>query len=331
MSQKNSKIPAWMVTYADLMTLLLCFFVLLLSFAEIDAEKFRRIAGELSKAFGVQRDIPAEQIPMGTSAVFDQFSPATPDRTLLEQIRQRTMEESPQLESLRNILDARLQQQVRAVAQQVEDLLKDSIEEGVTQVEVDRQRVVIRIQEKGTFVSGSASVTNEFEALLLDMSEVFKGLPGTIAIDGHTDNIPISTRRFQSNWDLSAMRAASVANVLLLNEELSPERLVVQGFADTQPRASNATGQGRARNRRVEITIDLSEATEERGVRSVEQFSTPETSPPQLGAEESLRQAVEPLPISPTETSAEPSTANEALFDETVEEVNERFNPLFPD
>ncbi|MWJ27065.1 OmpA family protein [Halomonas sp. ZH2S] len=331
MSQKDSKIPAWIVTYADLMTLLLCFFVLLLSFAEVDANKFRRIAGELSKAFGVQRDIPAEQIPMGTSAVFDQFSPATPDRTLLDQIRQRSMEERPQLESLRNILDARLQQQVRAVAQQVEDLLKDSIEEGVTQVEVDHKRVVIRIQEKGTFVSGSANVTNEFETLLLDMSEVFEGLPGTIAIDGHTDNIPIRTRRFQSNWDLSAMRAALVANVLLLNDDLSPERLVVQGFADTQPRASNATQEGRAQNRRVEITIDLSEATEERGVRSVEKFSPPEASPPLPGSEETLRQAVEPLPISPTEMSAEPPTANEALFDETVEEVSERFNPLFPD
>jgi len=94
-----------MVTYADLMSLLLCFFVLLLSFAEIDVDKFRRIAGELSKAFGVQRDIEAMQIPKGTSAALDRFSPAVPDRTLLDEIRQRTMEEQSQLESMRQILE----------------------------------------------------------------------------------------------------------------------------------------------------------------------------------------------------------------------------------
>ncbi|WP_346797304.1 flagellar motor protein MotB [Halomonas sp. Bachu 37] len=277
---RKSNIPAWMVTYADLMTLLLCFFVLLLSFAEIDADKFRRIAGELSKAFGVQRDIEAMQIPKGTSAVFDQFSPAAPDRTLLDEIRQRTMEENPELETLRNLINSRLQRQVEEVAARVETLLQDSIEEGVTHVEVEHLRVVIRIEEKGTFLSGSANVTQAFAALLVEMAEVLEDLPGTVAIDGHTDNVPIRTARFQSNWDLSAMRAASVANVLLLNPELASERLVVQGFADTQPRADNATAEGRAQNRRVEITIDLSEATEERGVTSLQRLAPPVAEPP---------------------------------------------------
>ncbi len=97
MARRKSNIPAWVVTYADLMSLLLCFFVLLLSFAEIDAQKFRRVAESLSEAFGVQRDIEAMQIPMGTSAVMQHFSPATPDRTLIEEVRQRTQQPQPQL------------------------------------------------------------------------------------------------------------------------------------------------------------------------------------------------------------------------------------------
>lgn len=265
-----SNIPPWMLTYADLMTLLLCFFVLLLSFAEIDADKFRRIAGELSQAFGVQRDIEAMQIPKGTSAALDKFSPAVPDRTLLDEIRQKTMEEDPQLEAMRDRLETRRKAQTRDVAKQLRELLEESGNNDVTHVEVDGFRVVIRIEEKGTFMSGSDRVTGTFETLLEDMSGIFVGLPGTVSIDGHTDNLPIHTPRFSSNWDLSALRAASVANILQRNRELQPERLLVQGFADTNPRASNDTAEGREKNRRVEITIDLSEATEERGSRNME-------------------------------------------------------------
>ena len=82
-------IPAWVMTFADLMSLLMCFFVLLLSFSEIDAQKFKQIAGELSKAFGVQRDIAALDIPMGTSPIFDNFSPGKPEPTPVDSVRQQ--------------------------------------------------------------------------------------------------------------------------------------------------------------------------------------------------------------------------------------------------
>ena len=233
MANKKTNIPAWMVTYADLMTLLLCFFVLLLSFAEIDAEKFRRVADELSKAFGVQRDVEAMQIPMGTSAVLQNFSPATPDRTFVDEVRQRTTPQQPQLETMRSMLDSQRQQRTLQVAGSLEELLKKSSLEGVTEIEVDQFRVVIRVAEQGTF------------------------------------NVPIRTSRFRSNWDLSAMRAASVANVLVATDELLPEQLMIQGFADTRPLASNLTPEGRGTNRRVEMVIDLSDPFEERGERSL--------------------------------------------------------------
>lgn len=324
MSKKKSNIPQWMVTYADLMTLLLCFFVLLLSFAEVDADKFRRIAGELSKAFGVQRDIEAMQIPKGTSAALDQFSPAVPDRTLLDEIRQRTMEQQPHLESMRQILEAQRRQKTLEVAEEIRTLLEDTGNSEVTSVEVDGFRVVIRIQERGSFMSGSDNVTSSFADLLVDMSDIFAGLPGTVAIEGHTDNVPIRTARFESNWDLSAMRSASVANILLLNDELAADRLVVQGFADTEPRASNDTEEGRAQNRRVEINIDLSEATEERGERHIDELAAnnePENSLLNVAPPESSGEILDDL------TSQD---ATQEQIENTVQETVERLNPFFP-
>ncbi|MFW5823483.1 MAG: flagellar motor protein MotB, partial [Marinobacter sp.] len=96
--EESTGTPAWVVTFADLMSLLMCFFVLLLSFSEIDAMKFKQIAQEMAKAFGVQREIPAVEIPQGTSPVFQHFSPGKPDPTDLDEVRQSTTRKEPFLE-----------------------------------------------------------------------------------------------------------------------------------------------------------------------------------------------------------------------------------------
>ncbi|WP_394424052.1 flagellar motor protein MotB [Vreelandella stevensii] len=262
MAKRKSNIPAWVVTYADLMSLLLCFFVLLLSFAEIDAQKFRRVAESLSEAFGVQRDIEAMQIPMGTSAVMQHFSPATPDRTLIEEVRQRTQQPQPQLETMRTVLENQQRQRTLQIANSIEKLLATALSEGGVEVEVEEARIIIRVAENGTFGSGTATVTPAFASLLVELSSLLSGLSGTLSVHGHTDNVPIRTAQFRSNWDLSAMRAASVANVLIEDGNMAPERLIIQGFAETRPVASNTTSDGRAANRRVELLIDASAPVE---------------------------------------------------------------------
>lgn len=264
-------IPAWVMTFADLMSLLMCFFVLLLSFSEIDAQKFKQIAGELSKAFGVQRDVPVLDIPMGTSPIFDNFSPGKPEPTPVDSVRQQTTQEAPQLETLRAEMETELQEQVQSTtAQQVDtsidalrDVLESELQEGRIQLEHDRKRIIIRVEEKGSFPSGSADMTEDFQAMLDRIAEVLAELPGEVTIEGHTDNIPIHTNRFQSNWDLSAARASSVANALLLDDSILPERIRVQGYAETRPRAANDSPENRALNRRVEIILDLSGSIEE--------------------------------------------------------------------
>lgn len=261
-------IPAWVVTFADLMSLLMCFFVLLLSFSEIDAMKFKQIAGELSKAFGVQREVPALEIPMGTSPIFDKFSPGKPEPTPLDEVRQQTSEQQPQLDTLRAELETDLQQQVASTTerqmqinmQALSTALEQELTEGRIQIEQETRRVVLRIEERGSFPSGSADMTADFENILLRISDVLAQLPGDITVEGHTDDIPISTPRFSSNWDLSATRASSVTNALLATGAIDAQRLRVQGYAETRPRASNDSAQNRALNRRVEIIIDLSQA-----------------------------------------------------------------------
>ncbi|MFZ2289990.1 MAG: MotB family protein [Halopseudomonas yangmingensis] len=269
--EEKAGVPAWVVTFADLMSLLMCFFVLLLAFSEIDAQRFKQIAGELSKAFGVQREVPAVEIPMGTSPIFDKFSPGIPEPTPVESVRQQTTEQQPDLETLRERIENELrekvesttQAQINASMQTLQELLEDDISQGKLQLEQDRRRIIIRVEEKGSFPSGSAEMSAGFDNMLEKIAGVLSRMPGDITVEGHTDNIPINTYRFESNWDLSAARASSVANALLHAKTLNPERMRVQGFAETRPRASNDWPETRALNRRVEIIVDLSDPANE--------------------------------------------------------------------
>jgi chemotaxis protein MotB len=264
--------PAWVMTFADLMSLLMCFFVLLLSFAEMDAIRFKEIATEMASAFGVQRDVPAFEPPMGTSPIFDKFSPGVPQPTPVDSVRQQTTQDAPQLRTFTS--DARVEEAVeRRMESSVEELrevLEDQISQGLMQLERDRERIVIRIEERGSFPSGSADMSTGLAALLGSIADVLADMPGMLTVEGHTDNVPIRTARFRSNWDLSAARAASVANALLDKQVLQATRLSVQGYAETRPRADNATAEGRALNRRVEIIIDLAEPLQDLQSKALE-------------------------------------------------------------
>lgn len=263
---KCSKVPTWMVTYADLMTLLLCFFVLMLSFSEVDAIRFKRLAGELAKAFGVQRDVPADLIPMGTSPVFQEFSPGRVEPIPFDEVRQKTSFERPSIAS--GEVDSRVAERLGALEERIKLKIREAESEDNVTVERDGLDIIIRIDEQGSFPSGSAELSDSLRNLLETLSVELTETPGYIAIDGHTDDVPISSERFHSNWDLSAMRAATVANVLLENEELEPRRLIVLGHAETRPLVPNDTAEQRAQNRRVELSLRAGEVIErELGLR----------------------------------------------------------------
>lgn len=255
------------MTFADLMSLLMCFFVLLLSFSEIDAMKFKQISQEMAKAFGVQRDVPALEIPQGTSPVFDHFSPGKPDPTDLDEIRQSTTETEPFLDrepSTQPGEQAKGQAAASAMsyANDLAEVLDQEITAGQLNVQVDpgKRQIIMRIEERGSFASGSAELTYGMVDLLYRMSKVLVDIPGDLTVEGHTDNVPIgSGGRYESNWNLSADRAAAVANALIEAGPLDEERFRVMGLASTDPRVENDTSENRARNRRVEIIVDLSD------------------------------------------------------------------------
>lgn len=286
-------IPAWVMTFADLMTLLMCFFVLLLSFSEMDQSKYKKIAGSMQFAFGVQNKIKTKDPPKGTSIIAKEFSPGKPEPTLLKTVQQHTIDLSrPTLnftdsdsrlredaESLGSQLVATAtnesdQQQQSAAddgagdqAQQkemhdevlaavVKELLAE-VREGLIELDFEDGRVIIRIRERGSFSSGGAEVDPGFVPVLDRIGAILERLEGDIAVSGHTDDIPVNGSRHRSNWDLSALRAASVAHELLAASAIGPQRLSVVGRADTVPLADNSTAAGRRHNRRVEISIDL--------------------------------------------------------------------------
>ncbi|PTD97042.1 MotB family protein [Pseudothauera lacus] len=261
--EEKAGMPAWVMTFADLMSLLMCFFVLLLSFAEMDAIKFKEIATQMAKAFGVQREVPAIEIPMGTSPIFDKFSPGTPQPTPVDSVRQQTTREEPRLRTFTAdaATEARVreaaEQQVAKTAQTLRETLQQELAGGMLQLEQERKRIVIRIEERGSFPSGSAELSADFAAMIGRIGQSLAEIPGEIAVEGHTDDVPISTARFRSNWDLSAARASSVANALLDSRSVAPARLRVHGFAETRPLVDNSTAAQRALNRRVEIVVDL--------------------------------------------------------------------------
>lgn len=242
------------MTFADLMTLLMCFFVLLLAFSEMDAAKFKQLSGSMKDAFGVQAEIEVRTIPKGTSVVAQEFSPGKPDPSALNQVRQFT------IDSNRNTLDA-LDRELKEIeetrdhARRLRLALEEEIKNGKVSIQTEGMKVIVHIMENASFESGMAELRRSFMPALKKIGSLIDNNSGEVTISGHTDNVPIANDRFRSNWDLSTSRAVSVAHDLLQVSTLEPENVIVTGHADTRPRARNDSVENRAKNRRVDIAI----------------------------------------------------------------------------
>ena len=328
---EGSGAPAWVMTFADLMSLLMCFFVLLLSFSEMDLLKFKQIAGSMKRAFGIQREIEADDIPKGTSIIAQEFSPGRPTPTVLNEIRQSTIDNTrPALEFTDAMTEGKERESinpdgeydgsggepmqrhpVKELVQIIEEsddnfmsswrgkedaekiagqnetaeekaekkqntsiakvkeeevqtvtdaykllkILEPEIAHGLIAIKTQGSRILLRINEKGSFPSGSSIIKSSFLPVLNKLRKSLKDVEGRIVVAGHTDNIPIKTARFRSNWELSASRAVTVVHELLLFDSIPPDRFVIEGHGDAHPMLPNDTAKNRELNRRVKITI----------------------------------------------------------------------------
>ena len=263
----------WIVTYSDLMSLLLCFFVLILSMAEVDIIRYKQLADSMQEAFGVQREMELESIPKGTSVVSTEFRPGIPDETIVDVVQQITTDQTRNslrignpdapISEEKDIRDEVLTyDEVMALIKETEldtemlkRLLDTEIKEGQIDVESTARTILIRIREKGAFSSGSALLNTSFVSVIDKIANALTQIEGRIAVEGHTDNVPINTFAYPSNWDLSSARSVAVVRRMLDVAPLGPTRITASGFADTRPQAINTTVDGRARNRRVEIVV----------------------------------------------------------------------------
>ena len=273
--EKKAGAPLWMATFADLMSLLVCFFVLIISMSEIDVIRYKKVAGSMKDAFGVQQDIITYDIPKGTSIIALEFSPGKPEPTIKKIIQQDTVDpDRPSLrignpdnpidvqpETLQKLLEEEEErqeqrQQTEADAAVLTELLEEEINEGKIDVETDGPTIIIKIRERGSFTSGSATLDPGFLPTLNTIGTALGEISGEIVVEGHTDNIPINSVQFPSNFALSAGRALSVTSVFLDDPNISMDRLSLRGYGEVRPEDTNATRAGRARNRRVEIKIN---------------------------------------------------------------------------
>jgi len=252
------------------MALLMCFFVLLLSFAELDVKKFKQLSGSMKNAFGVQDKIKVEEIPKGTSIIAQEFSPARPDPTIFNEVRQETIDsdlntldirsvkdDSTTLYKVRGVLEKfqELEEEAQKDAVEFAKVLQKEMKNGSIDVETEGSKIIIRIKEKGSFKGGSALLNPGYIPIVAKIRDVLMDVRGRVSIEGHTDNVAYSGSEFESNWSLSSERSLAVAHELFADIRMNQGRFQVIGFSSSKPKFSNFTRAGRSKNRRVEIII----------------------------------------------------------------------------
>ena len=216
---KKKGTPIWVLSFSDLMTLLLGFFILLLSFSSMDAARYREISGSLRQSFGAHNEKKSvsegENISQGAST---------------------------------KLKNAFIMKKIKAVLGP--ELAKNGIE-----AETVNDKVILRMKDDVTFDLGQAKIKEGAIPVLDKIREVIANVPGDVMVIGHTDNLQIKSPLYHSNWDLSAARAASVVDFLLASGVIAADRLTVVGKGESKPLFPNDTPEHMARNRRVEIVF----------------------------------------------------------------------------
>lgn len=232
----------WLVSYADFITLLFAFFVVLYAFAKADERKQARISEAIDnafKSFGVLSNAQAETPPQ-ESAYTATGLPSSPPATIMG-------------ESV--LTPGKVKEDLEKIRHELQQSMAKEIALHTVSIHMGRDGLVISLREAGFFDSGAAVPHPEALATLKRIAEALGTMPYDVRVEGHTDNVPIHTAEFASNWELSAARATHIARLFLSLRTIAPDRLSAAGYAEFHPLASNETPEGRAANRRVDLVI----------------------------------------------------------------------------
>ena len=238
-SHESENTDRWMVSYADFVTLLFAFFVVMYAISSVNEGKYRVLADTMTDAFKVA---PKSPDPIQIGKENKVVSSSKPANEIIEPIKilpksQRTYEK-----------------EMKQIAETVSKSIQPLIDKGLIKVTQNKLWVEIEMNSKILFSSADSELEEDAFPALKALAAVLKTLPNSVDVEGHTDNIPINNELFPSNWELSAARAASVVH-LFTNYGVDPRRLSSIGYAEYRPIASNSTAAGRLRNRRVKIVI----------------------------------------------------------------------------
>lgn len=236
--KKPRRHPRWMITFADLMALLFALFVLLLSFSEINSDSFRKNAGPINMAFNATPVLQPDRVRPSA------YAPIVPAPTPI-------VEEEARQDPAREV------HWKAGFIEKLNDSLAAEISGEMLDIVEQENTIVIRFPDRTAFATGTAKVSTRFESIIDKIALVLNSVEGKIKVSGHTDDVPIIGGIYRSNWELSTSRSVSVVHRLLAGGGIDPRRVTAQGFADSQPLAANDTPENRARNRRVEISVEI--------------------------------------------------------------------------
>jgi chemotaxis protein MotB len=244
----HENLERWLVSYADFITLMFAFFVVMFASSQTDKAKAQQVAQSVQKALeeGQVTAVVAKMIAaaQGKQKPGDAALPAraAPPASAKDGARgtQPIADLLPSLEYL-------------------EKVLKKEIEAGKMQLRLEPRGLVVSLREAAFFPSGEAVIATAMYPSIEKVAIAIRSLPNPVRLEGHTDSVPIHNSRFQNNWELSAARGVAMLELLTTRYSVPPAQLSIAGYADNSPVADNATEEGRARNRRVDIVI-LSES-----------------------------------------------------------------------
>jgi chemotaxis protein MotB len=220
--ESKENVERWMVSYADFVTLLFCFFTAMYAISNVDTNKLEQFVSSMKAAFNEDEQVKEFSVIADVKVI-----PST---------------------------DLETEADVRAI---LDTIIKES--DGSIDVKRDKRGIVIAVADKMFYKSGSSELKDDAVDFLDQIVQAIIEFPNMVRIEGHTDNIPIHTKAFSSNWELSASRAINVAKYFVHKHDIDPGRITATGYADFKPVTSNDSPDGRAKNRRVEIVL-LSES-----------------------------------------------------------------------
>ncbi|WP_054955420.1 flagellar motor protein MotB [Paenibacillus dakarensis] len=234
---------SWLLPYADLLTLLLALFLVLYAMSATDAKKFQ----QMSEAFNVALN--------GGSGVLD-YSKIEPSKSPADNNKSITTIPAPNPDKKREELMKQEQEDLEKLKKQLDTYIKNNGLTTELSTKLNQSQLMITIRDNALFAPGEATVKPEARKLAKEISNLLQKFPDyDVIVSGHTDDVPMNSMRYPSNWDLSSDRALQFMKILLLNSSLDPKRFMSTGYGEYRPIAENSTAAGKAKNRRVEVSI----------------------------------------------------------------------------